>query len=476
MFCAIGCVDHPVPAVRPPSVAPTTQPSALLQLDSSDIKPMYRELLAIDLATVARIVMARNIDILQARQRVDASRGRYESSVEAIFPVIAPSLLYQHLNGVNQNANGTLILTNFNNLLPAITLQWIINPGKVVYDIVASKRRLEASGQQEQAVQLDALRRATVEYYDLALAQAQVAAARKAAGEAEEALRITRLRIHAGTALAADEMRSRASLAGRRQDLILAVNAFYQRSLALTTTLHLDATVTLVPGANQITQTTLVRDALPIEELLGLAVRFRPDLQSARSLLASVNADKSASIWGGIGPQLQAAYTVGALGTEIHGREFHPREVQRASASAGFALGVSTFGQVKIADANVRSAALDVERQLDQVRAEVVAAQQSSLTQAALIPIAREQVDSAEEALRLAQSNLNAGTMLLLDVLQADDEVNSARLRYASAVVRYNQSQVNLLSALGLLSSQTLLESIAVSSPRQSTTQPHTPE
>jgi outer membrane protein TolC len=154
---------------------------------------------------------------------------------------------------------------------------------------------------------------------------------------------------------------------------------------------------------------------------------------------------------------LQSAYTVGEFGTEIHGRDFHPRELQRGYATGSFALGLSTFGQVKIADANVRSAALDVERQLDVVRAQVVTAQQASLTYAALIPIAREQIDSAEEALRLAESNLKAGTMLLLDVLQAEDEVNAARLRYANAVVRYNQSQANLLSALGLMSGPTLL-------------------
>lgn len=451
-----GCAETPVRRSPPPSVAPSTQPAGLLELGGAEIRPMYRELLAVDLESVARVVMSRNLDIQQARQRVEAARGRYESSIEAIFPVIAPSILYQHVNGVNQLGGGNLVLTHFNNLLPAITVQWILNPGQVVYDIIASRRRVEASGQQEEAVQLDSLRTAAVQYYDLVLTQAQVAAARQASGEAEESLRLTALRTRAGTALAADEMRSRAFLAGRRQDLLVAVNGFYLASLALSTTLQLDPVVTLVPGPDEIAQTTLVREDFSIDQLLGLAVRYRPDLMSARTLLASVEADHGASVWGGLGPQLQSAYSVGALGTELRGRDFHPRGTQRASASAGFALGLSTFGHVKTADANVRSAAVDVERELERVRVQVVTAQQGSLTHAALIPIAREQVDSAQEALRLAESNLKAGTMLLLDVLQAEDELNTARLRYASAVVRYNQSQVNLLSALGLLNRQTL--------------------
>ena len=397
---------------------------------------MYRQLLAVDLPTVARVTVAQATDISEARQRVRAAAGQYESSVEVLFPVIAPTFAYQHLEGMNQNASGTLVSTSFYNLLPAVTLQWIVNPGRVYYDIVAARRRLQASAEQ---------------YYDLVLAQAKVAVAQQAVAQAEEALRLTARRLRAGTALASDESRARASLAGRRQDLLTAVNGFYQASVALTETLHLDPTVTLVPGAREIAQTTLVREDLPVEQALAIAVRYRPDLQSARTLLAAVKADKGAVSWGALGPQLQAAYTLGGIRTDVGGQVFGPRQQQKASASGGFALGLSTFGQVKTAGANVRIAAIDIERRLDRLGAQIVSAQQSSATSAMLIPIAQEQVQAAEDALRKAQANVNAGTMLLLDVLQAEDEVDGARLRYVQAIAQYNKSQVKLLAALGLL-------------------------
>jgi outer membrane protein TolC len=364
--------------------------------------------------------------------------------------------VYQYLHGPNQNANGTLVLTNFNNLIPAITLQWIMNPGRIYYEIVASKRRLEASDRREQSVVLDTLRSAAIQYYDLVLEQARVAAARQAVGEAEEALRLTELRVKAGTALAADLARARASLAGRRQDLLLAVNAFYEASLALTGTLQLDPVVTLVPAPNQIEQIALVKDELSVDELLATAVRYRPDLEEARSLLAATEADKGAVLWGALGPQFQAAYTFGGVATDAQGHVFHLREQEKAYASAGFAFGMSTFGQAKTASANVRASEIDIQKQLEQVRIQVVVAQQASITNANLIPIAQDQVTSAREALRLAQANLKAGTMLLLDVLQAEDELDAARLRHADAVVHYNQSQVNLLASLGLLTAPTV--------------------
>jgi outer membrane protein TolC len=67
-----------------------------------------------------------------------------------------------------------------------------------------------------------------------------------------------------------------------------------------------------------------------------------------------------------------------------------------------------------------------------------------------VIPIAKQQVTSAEEALRLTKENLKAGTGLTIDVLQAVDTAEQAQLRYATAMIGYNQSQINLLAALGL--------------------------
>jgi outer membrane protein TolC len=449
-----GCAELQTPEHSHPSFAPATQPSAAIKVDASQIPAMYHRLVPVDLPAVVRVATAQNLDIRAARQRVEASRGRYEGSVESAFPVISPSLTVQHLQGVNQNADGTLARTNFTDIFPGVLINWIINPGQVIYDIIASKRRLEAAGQQEQAVVQETIRAGTVQYYDLILAQAQVAVSRQAVEEADELLRIDRLRLKTGTGLPADELRAEAALAAAQQDLISTLNGFYDTSIALTLTLHLDPTVMLVPQAGAMSQATLVREDLSIDEMLAAAVRYRPDLQAVRKLLAAAQADKGATVWGALGPQFQAAYSFGSLAAHVTGKggqDTHSHEQQKGLASAGFALGPSAFGNIKAAKANVNLATLEADSQLDQIRAAVVSSHQASITAAKLIPIARQQVAAAEEALRLAQYNLRAGTMLTLDVLQAQAAAEQARLRYASAMVRYNQSEVNLLAALGLV-------------------------
>jgi len=510
---AAGCASHapetvlqPPPDVSPHGAAPAAEP---LGLNAADIKPMYTELLAIDLPTVVKLAAAQNHDIRQARQAVEIAEGELERTVGAAFPAIVPTALFEHVEGTTRATEGNLVGVGFNTFQPSVAIQWIINPGKVVYDIVAARKRLSATEHQERAVLLETLRRSAVEYYHLILSQARVSAANESVHEAEELLRITRLRIKAGTGIRADQLRAEARFAQRRQDLIIGLRRFYDASVALSVTLRLEPSVTLVPNLTELPPIPLVREDLPIDELLAIAVAYRPDLQRVRTLAEAIAADKKSTWWAALGMQVNLGYQYGGItghannvlpaegipgnllvnptsgggafsanpvvnglikeglargsrrldgrGDQTYG--FHDQ--QRVTAGAGWRFSLSAFGDLKKAGAREAQAFIEAERQLDRARAQVVSAAQAATANRQLVDLAHQQVTAAAEALRLAETNLEAGAMTTLDVLQAQDAVAEARLRYAEATVEYNQSQVNLLAALGLLTRDTLLASVA---------------
>ena len=176
-------------------------------------------------------------------------------------------------------------------------------------------------------------------------------------------------------------------------------------------------------------------DDLGIDDRLDLAVTWRPDLQSVRHFAEAAGATASSVVWGGVGPQLQAGYQNGALRSQTPDNTSSWPEQQIATASVGFSLSLSTLGRIKTADAVKRQAVLDAERTLIAVRAEVVRTSQRSTTQARLIPLAKQEVEAANEALRLARENLKAGNALVDDVLLAEDALNNACLLYTSRCV-----------------------------------------
>jgi outer membrane protein TolC len=432
-----------------PSVAPAHQAAAPLEIDASHIRPMYdRRMFAVDLPTAVRVAMSRNLDIQAAQEHVAASRGEYEASIGMIFPSVSPNITARGLRGAVSTPSGFTVLS-FNHVFPTILLQWIINPGQVAYDIIASKRRLEASDQRDLAVVEEAVRTVAVQYYDVVLAQAQVGVAQRSLEEAKELLRIERLRSTTGTALPVDELRAEAALAAREQSLLTALNDFYDASVALTVVLRLDPTVILVPKS-VIKETTLVREDLSIDDMLVTATRYRPDLEAVRTLVAAADADVGSTIWGGLGPQIDA---FGTLTTPPPANTLSDTLYRERTyvATGGFNWSAATFGRIRTAIANAKIAKTEAERQLDLVQAAVVTAHQTSLIAKKKIPLARQEVAFAEEALRRTQTNLEAGTGLTVDVLVAQDAADQARLRYVSAVIRYNQAEVNLLATLGLI-------------------------
>ena len=437
----------------PPAVQPGAEPVAL---DRSAVTPMFRELTAIDLPTVVQVVQARNLDILAARQRVEASHGQYAGRVGAAFPILSPGLVFAAHGGGAQDSTGDIVSANFRSLHPAAAVLWTVNPGQVIYDIIASKKRLEASQEDELSVRIRTLGQAAVQYYDLCLAQADIATAVEAQREAEELLRTTRLKRQTGNAVPADEWRAQAALAGRQEDLLTAVNRFYHASVAMATTLELDSSVTLVPRPERLGRITLVREDLTLDKLMEMAIRNRPDLKSAWARVAAAEADKGSVAWGGFGPGVTGGYEVGGFESRANGRTFPMRGDQWAAAGAGWQLSLATIGNLETADARHGLAGLEAQMQLDQLRAEVVQAMQDGRTNAELIPLADDHVKAAQEALRRVQEDYRTGTAILLDVLDAQTSLAQARFRYAQAVVRSNQSQVRILAALGLLDPESL--------------------
>ena len=491
---------------KPATVRPDVSPQgarasgATIPLDATRIKPMFTELLPIDLPTVVRVAVAQNTDIRQARLNVTAVEGGYESAVGAAFPAIVPTALFEHVEGSVRATEGNIVSgVSFNTFQPAVAIQWLVNPGRVIYDIVAAKKRLAAAEHFEQSVTLATLRDASVQFYALALGQTRISAAHRGVEEATELLRVNRLRLQTGTGVQADVLRAEARLAERQQDLVTALKDFYDASVALAVTLHLDSSVTLVPSLTTMEKTQLVRDDLTIEETLGIAVTFRPELEGFRNLIDASIAEGKKAWWTGFGPTLSHGYQYGAIrgnannvvggegipgnlivnpasangsfssnpfanglvkegilrgSRRLDGRDdqtYSFSDQQRATASASWRLSFSALGDMKTAKAREQETLVRYERILDEVRAEAVTATQAARTYDQLIDFARQQVTSAEEALRLSQANLQAGTMTTLDVLQAQDAATQARLRFAEAVVRYNQSQVRLLAALGLI-------------------------
>jgi hypothetical protein len=83
-----------------------------------------------------------------------------------------------------------------------------------------------------------------------------------------------------------------------------------------------------------------------------------------RTLWAPAQADQGATVWGGLGPQVQAARTFLTPPPASAMVDTMYRQ-QKYVATGGFNWSATTFGRIKSAIANVKIAELDLDRELD---------------------------------------------------------------------------------------------------------------
>jgi outer membrane protein TolC len=122
---------------------------------------------------------------------------------------------------------------------------------------------------------------------------------------------------------------------------------------------------------------------------------------------------------------------------------------QLYGGSATVTLSASLIGRVQGANAAKALAGLEVERNLEAVRAGVVSAQQGRIASTRSLPLAAAQLRAAQSAYDLARSGLQAGTAVMHNVLLALNDLVAAREAYDLAVVSDSEAQIQLLYATG---------------------------
>jgi outer membrane protein TolC len=109
----------------------------------------------------------------------------------------------------------------------------------------------------------------------------------------------------------------------------------------------------------------------------------------------------------------------------------------------------ASYAAYRASQAQARAAAFDLENQKQQIRAEVTAGMAQLDAAASAISVAEQAITSAQEAYRVTDAQLRAGTATTTDLLEAQSALTQARLNYLRAQYELAIARVNLRRALG---------------------------
>ncbi|MGE0200763.1 MAG: TolC family protein [Candidatus Melainabacteria bacterium] len=424
-----------------------------IQLQTGILKS---ETLPIDLATVLALADRQNLLIARQSKNSEIMANRAWQRGAALLPNIEGSYNQSRLEG-GQQIFGEVVTVVRKTAQPQLTASWTLYPGgRNVYELLAARQRSKAAESTMAGTRQEQLALAAGDYYSLLAAYQQRTVVQRNLAEAQEQININQARVDVGNGIPLDLSRAKTTYAQQQSAMIEADNAVALAEQTLLNRLNLDVDVHLTPDEREARENTLLQTPTTVNALIGIAVASNPTLAASAETLKAIGHDYRTvrsdlipsvtlrSYVNGTGPDLQnlTRTTFGGLTVNINLLDN---------------LGLQT--PLRMQEQKKLMAQQELVRQAEKrdIETAVSSAYLSSETYRQAMAAADTAVQSAEESYELATGRFQAGYGVNLDVLTALSELAAARKSRIDAILNYNRAQVQLLSALGVATPETLV-------------------
>jgi outer membrane protein TolC len=408
----------------------------------------------IDLTATLRLAGAQNLDIQIARERINEAQAHRDSAVEKFFPWLSPSAGYQRHDNRIQAVDGLIFDADKQSYTVGGGITAQVQLGDAIYTSLAARQLVRAANHAFDSQQQDSILSAVQGYYDLVKAKAIVGVVREAVNVSQDYQNQLHDAVAAGIAFKGDELRVQVQT--ERYQIALRQSQEQQRVAAarLAETLHLDSTVELVPLDSDLAPLTLIEPGFSLMDLNNRALTARPELKQSRALTSAANDDKNNAVYGPLIPSLNAQAYGGGLGGGTNGSTGNFGNTEDYSIGVVWRIGpggLFDFGRIRESKARLEIARLNENKAQDQVTREVVESQTRAESLRDQLKIAETNLATAAETLRLTSERKQFGVGVVLENIQAQQELTRARADYAASIAEYNKAQYGLSRAIGAL-------------------------
>jgi len=422
------------------------------------------------------------------------SKWNFRSSLGNFLPDLSNQVNYQTISGRYASPFGLSSPVGSPYLVIPSLINWtFFKGGANFYGAWQARHLYNAAKYGLERATKDILLEVAHLYYQLVLQDVLLQVRIKAVQTSEALVLKNQIQYQYGANTELDLLQAKTQLANDRQALISQQVARRKAAVALATSLNLDSGEDLSASDRSIAKIRLVDDGMKITHLVQEAIDNRPELKKweqerlaakaairvafaplmpqvigsggmattgARIGPSSSNAAEASSA--GLTPFGLSSFstsTVASQGVTTGGRKFGLAEIYLIGISVQWnlgGLGYTEAAKVQAARWDARKAGYEFARELTFVCRQVRDAYLDSIEAENLISATTDAVNSSRQQLTVAVIRLEEGVGTDLDVVHAQQSYTEALISKANAIVKFNESQISLLRAIGRISVDTV--------------------
>lgn len=424
--------------------------------------------LPINLPTALKLVNARAMDVAIASQRIAHAGAQLDQARAAWLPTVTMGMDYMRHVGRAQDVAGTIINPHRSSFMAGMGVNAIFTPSDLIFGPLAAKQVVRA-----RVADLDTATNNTVltvaeAYFTVQQARGELAGAVVAVQHAEELARRTE-KLAAGIAAPVEAIRARTELARRKQVVQLVQERWRVSSAELNRVIRLDPTTLVEPVEPPHLRVLLIPPEQTIDELIPIALRNRPELESQQALveatLKRLRQERMRPLIPSLvlrGPATNAPslFTTGVFGGGYDSLSKYGQrtdvEVQVVWEFQNLLFGNSA--KIHERRAEHRIAILEMLRVQDRVAAEVAQAYAQVISASHRLADAesglKDATESVDKNFQGMKQTRMAGDVLILvvrpqEVIASIQTLAQAYSDFYGAIADFNRAQFRLYRALG---------------------------
>jgi OMF family outer membrane factor len=260
--------------------------------------------------------------------------------------------------------------------------------------------------------------------------------------------------VNAGLTFKGDALR--AAVEKERNHLAVLQTREQERVAAarLAQVLHLNPIVVLEAQDSDLAPLSVIETNTALDSLVQQSLLNRPELKRNQSLVGSARDAKNGAVYGPLIPSIGAQGFFGGLGGGRDGISDTFGSQEDYSLGIAWRLGpggLFDVTRVHSAEARLRIEGLTLQKIRDDLTRQTVEAFAHWQALRDQIESARRALEAAQEGLRLAEQRKEFAVGIVLENIQAEQDLTRARLEYVRAVAAFNQSQYAVRRAIGRL-------------------------
>jgi outer membrane protein len=421
---------------------------ALALLSSASAAAGESRVVTVDEAVAMAI--AQNAALQAARARLEAGQAAASSTARRLAPAIHLGDEFQHYNSTFDAAISPVasfrVRGRDTNMFTVAADQPLLGLLRLSADYSGQQESAEAGAAQVESAELSLRQAVKTLYLRVFEAKALEGTALASERELNDRLDVARAQLATGVLTEADVLRVQVAAANARQQAIQAHSQELVARAGLLALMGLPADDTGVTFAEP--KSLLESGPKPPEAAAAQdqALSGRPEILQTRLSLQVGEHQRRARLYALL-PEidLEGAYL------RSYGQVIVPTNSAFIGLNAKWAIWEwgASYAAYRASQAQARAAAFDLENQKQQIRAEVTSTMAQLDAAASAISVAEQAITSAQEAYRVTDAQLQAGTATTTDLLEAQSALTQARLNYLRAQYELAISRVNLRRALG---------------------------